>query len=101
LVLRGPWLSQSWLSEVWTEIHHSPIVDVRRVRAKDGAASYLAKYMGKSLEARYSWSHDWVWVGFVKSWRDLCCDGFEAGATMLDIIAVWEAILDAYRDRPK
>jgi len=96
LVMRGPWLSQSWLSEQWAQIHLSPIVDVRRVQRRDGAASYLAKYMGKSLDARYSWSWDWVWRGFVKDWRHLLADGFDAGADLFDIIAVWELILMRY-----
>jgi len=96
LVIRGPWLSQSWLSEQWADIHLSPIVDVRRVQGKDGAASYLAKYMGKSLDARYSWSWDWVWRGFVKDWRHLLADGFNAGAELVDIIAMWELILSRY-----
>lgn len=96
LVIRGPWLSQSWLSQQWAEIHLSPIVDVRRVQRKDGAASYLAKYMGKSSAARYSWSWDWVWRGFVKDWRALLVDGFSAGAELVDIIAMWELILTRY-----
>jgi len=96
VVLRGPWVPQSWLSEQWAEIHLSPIVDVRRVQAKDGAASYLAKYMGKSLESRYSWSQDWVWLGFVKDWKQLLTDGFAAGAELVDIIAMWGLILSRY-----
>lgn len=96
LVVRGPWISQSWLSQVWAEIHLSPIVDVRRVQRKDGAASYLAKYMGKSLDARYSWSWDWVWRGFVGDWRNLLSDGFSAGAGLVDIISVWEVMLSSY-----
>jgi len=96
LIIRGPWLSQSWLSRQWDQIHQSPIVDVRRVQRKDGAASYLAKYLGKSLDARYSWSWDWVWRGFVKDWRRLLTEGFEHGASLVDIISVWELILERY-----
>ena len=97
VILRGPYLPQWWLSQVWGEIHMSPVVDVRAVRGKAGAASYLAKYMGKSLEARYSWSWDWVWKGFVGDWKWLLRTGFEMGNSMLDIVSMWELLLDRYR----
>lgn len=95
-VIRGPYISQSWLSQAWGEIHRSPIVDVRGVRGLGGAASYLAKYMGKDDRARYSWSWDWVWKGFVGSWKALLVYGFRHDAPMVDIIRLWESILETY-----
>lgn len=99
VVVRGGYLPQWWLSQVWSEIHLSPIVDVRAIRQRAGLAGYLAKYMGKSSDARYSWSWDWVWKGFVKDWKALLRDGFEMGASMLDIVAMWELVLDRYASR--
>ncbi len=97
VILRGPYVSFWWLSQVWQEIHMSEVVDVRRVYKPGRLGNYLAKYLGKDMRARYSWSHDWVWRGFVADWKALCREGFENGASMLDIIDVWGVILDRYR----
>jgi len=99
VILRGPFIPQTWLSTVWKDIHLSPIVDVRGVRLKGGVAGYLAKYLGKDTRARYSWSWDWVWRGFAKSWRELVAEGLAGGASILDIVEVWGVILDGYRAR--
>lgn len=97
IIMRGPPIPQWWLSEVWAAVHLSPIVDVRAVRGKAGAAGYLAKYMGKSLESRYSWSWDWVWKGFVKTWHEFLTAMKWAFLPMVEIIRWWEYILDRYR----
>jgi len=97
VIIRGRYIPQSYLSRIWAAIHLSPIVDVRRVRGRVGAASYLAKYLGKDPYARYSWSWDWVWKGFVRDWRALISDGLSNGLKMVDIIDEWERILDRYR----
>ena len=99
VIVRGGYIPQWWLSRVWAEIHLSPVVDVRAVRGRAGGAAYLAKYLGKDARSRYSWGWDWVWRGFARDWRALCSDGYERGASMLDIVSVWEGILDAYRLR--
>lgn len=74
LCYRGEYIEQAALSAMWQEIHHSPIVDIRRVKAgrqsKRGVAGYLAKYMAKEMVKRYSWSWHWVYPGFVKTWRE-------------------------------
>jgi len=98
VIIRGPWIPQSILGRWWQVIHLSPIVDVRAVRRKSGAAAYLAKYLGKDPRSRYSWSWDWVWRGFAGDWHNLCVDGLAQGASMLDIIAMWEVVLDLFRE---
>lgn len=97
LVLRGPFIPHWWISQVWADLHLSPVVDVRTVREHRGMGAYLAKYLGKDLRARYSWSWDWVWRGFVTDWKDLLRSGSEHGADLFDIVAMWELILDRYR----
>lgn len=72
LIFRGPYLAKAMLSFLWTELHNSPIVDIRKVdlryKSKRRVASYLAKYMAKELFRRYSWSWEWVYKGFVATW---------------------------------
>jgi len=96
VILRGPWLPVSWLSRVWAEIHLSPIVDIRAVRGSVGAASYLAKYMGKDERARYSWSWDWVWRGFAGDWRQLCKQGYRQGMQSDAILRAWNTGIDYF-----
>jgi len=98
VLIKGPPIPHWWLSEVWSELHMSPVVWFSKVRHGAGAGAYLGKYLGKDPAARYSWSWDWVWKGFVKDWKVLVRDGFELGATMLDIVAMWELVLDRYRE---
>ncbi|MBA7636418.1 hypothetical protein ES703_44036 [subsurface metagenome] len=73
LIYRGHFLPQPELSRLWSEIHQSPIVDIRSVRASRhhlrGAAAELAKYMAKEGSRRYSWSWGWVYKGFVRTWK--------------------------------
>ncbi|MBA7551066.1 hypothetical protein ES705_43600 [subsurface metagenome] len=73
LIYRGRFLPQPELSRLWAEIHQSPIVDIRSVRASRhhlrGAAAELAKYMAKEGCRRYSWSWGWVYKGFVATWK--------------------------------
>ena len=97
LVLRGPYIPHWWLSQTWSQLHLSPVVDVRTVQDHRGMGSYLGKYLGKDLRARYSWSWDWVWKGFVADWKALLADGFGRGESMGLILEVWNGILDRYR----
>lgn len=99
VIVRGGYILQSRIAAWWAQIHLSPIVDVRAVQRKAGAASYLAKYLGKDPRSRYSWSWDWVWRGFARDWHNLCVDGLAQGVPMLDIIAMWEVVLDLFRER--
>lgn len=76
MVFRGSYIEQKLLSYLWSEIHNSPVVDIRKVKSgyknKRGVANYLAKYMSKEMFRRYSWSWGWVYKGFVKTWVLAC-----------------------------
>lgn len=73
VIFRGSWIAKWLLSQMWEEIRHSPVVDIRKVwagkKSKRRVASYLAKYMSKELFHRYSWSWNWVYKGFVGTWQ--------------------------------
>ena len=73
MIFRGSYIEQKYLSYLWSNIHQSPVVDIRKIRGKKKdkkrVASYLAKYMTKELYKRYSWSWGWVYKGFVKVWK--------------------------------
>lgn len=78
IIFRGRYIAQAYISEMWHEIHHARVVDIRRAysgKNRRGLASYLAKYMAKDNALRYSWSWGWVWRGFVRDWGRLkrCC----------------------------
>lgn len=68
VLYRGSYISQRLLSEWWLEIHKASVVDIRSTYGtKRKIAGYLVKYMLKRM-ASYSWSQDWVYRGFVKTW---------------------------------
>lgn len=73
MIYRGGFIPQRVLSELWSEIHQAPIVDIRSVKASGrqqrGAAGELAKYMAKEGCRRYAWSWGWVYKGFVRTWK--------------------------------
>jgi len=74
IILRGEYIAQAALSEMWQEIHKAKVVDIRRCnlkRGKRGLAAYMAKYMSKENIFRYSWSWSWVWRGFAGHWTRL------------------------------
>lgn len=71
VLFRGSYIEQQLIKSMWTDIHHSSIVDIRIVsprRHPRALASYMAKYMSKELAGRYSWSWGWVWRGFCRDW---------------------------------
>lgn len=71
VLFRGSYISQKLISHWWSQIHQSPIVDIRAVRPYGGkkrVASYMAKYMSKETAGRYSWGWGWVWRGFAGHW---------------------------------
>lgn len=71
VLMRGSYVAQWYLSQLWEKIHLSPIVDVRKAYGrKADVAAYLAKYMVKAGE-RYSWNRAWVYQGFVQTWVEL------------------------------
>lgn len=72
MAFRGQYIDQKWLSDMWLQIHSSPVVDIRQLKSgardKRRAANYLAKYMAKEMCRRYSWSKYWVYPGFIRVW---------------------------------
>lgn len=74
ILLRGRYIDQVVLSQMWQEIHGSKIVDIRKVRNIHGRrqmANEMAKYMAKDTSGRYSWDWGWVWPGFCRDWQRL------------------------------
>jgi len=74
VILRGTYIQQAAISEMWQEIHKAKIVDIRAIkqrRTRAQLAAYMAKYLAKENFFRYSWSWSWVWKGFVKDWEKL------------------------------
>ncbi len=55
-------VSQKWLSDQCRELLDAPIVDIRRITGKRGAAQYVSKYIGKD-PARFE--------GCKRYWRSL------------------------------
>ena len=51
ILMRAPFMPQSLISRIWNELTGAPIIDIRAVRNKREIASYVGKYLTKSLEA--------------------------------------------------
>jgi len=74
ILFRGSYIESSLISAMWKQIHHAPVIDIRRVRQngnKRRLASYMAKYLSKENIYRYSWNWGWVWRGFCRDWTEL------------------------------
>jgi len=74
VLFRGQYIAQAYISELWNQIHHAKVVDIRAVgkrRSKRALAAYMAKYLSKENIFRYSWSWSWVWRGFCRHWDRL------------------------------
>jgi hypothetical protein len=76
IVYRGKYIPQKWLSDQWTEIHKSPIVDIRSLyetrKGLKGIVFYLVgDYLAKQSFERMSWSYSWVFPAFVSCWKRL------------------------------
>jgi hypothetical protein len=48
ILIRGPYLDWWWLSRQMERLTDSPRVDIRKVHNGQGAARYMAKYIGKA-----------------------------------------------------
>ena len=75
-VLMGNYIPQAWLSKTWAEIHGSPIVDIRALRVGrkgvKGIANYLvSNYLVKQPILRMSYGWKWLWLGAVRSWKNI------------------------------
>lgn len=65
ILTRLPFVSQKWLSQCMAELNDSPIVDIRKVKNRDKAVTYVCKYLAKSPQIfrgckRYWTSLDWL-----------------------------------------
>lgn len=47
ILMRGGWIDQHWLSSQMSALTDSPIVDIRAIKHRRGAAKYVAKYTAK------------------------------------------------------
>ncbi len=89
ILFRGSYIEQAYLSYLWGQIHHSPVVDIRRVGGHHRLACYLANYLAKSPSGRYSYSWNWVWKGFAHSWKILKRFSREMGWTYQELLTIW------------
>lgn len=48
ILARLKWIDQRWLSDQMRALTGAPIVDIRRIRHRNVAAAYVAKYIGKA-----------------------------------------------------
>jgi hypothetical protein len=76
IVFRGKYMPQQWLSEQWTDIHKSSIVDIRSLcdtrKGLIGIVFYLVgNYLAKQSFERMSWGYSWVFPAFVSCWKRL------------------------------
>jgi hypothetical protein len=73
IVYRGSYLPHSWISSVWSEIHNSPIVNIRLLDFNDmkkTSCYIVSQYMSSqgSSYVRSSQSWNWVFRGFKSMW---------------------------------
>lgn len=71
ILVRSAWIDQAWLSRQMQRLTNSPIVDIRAIHSKRGAAKYVAKYTAKGpgkfgTLKRYWASKAWEVVPYVK-----------------------------------
>lgn len=74
-----PFIPQAYISDVWSDVHSSEIVDLRSVSFKDGskkAARYIVAQYTAGQDTSYirsSLSRGWVYEGWRRDWKD-CWD---------------------------
>lgn len=70
ILYRGDYVSQKMVSAFWSEIHLSPVVDIRLARGgRARLGLYLSKYLCKNVYNRFWCSYGWVfkgWLGWSK-----------------------------------
>lgn len=101
VLFRGSYIDQMLLSNIWQEIHHAKVIDIRAVQpwvSRHKLASDMASYMSKANLYRYSWNWDWVWRGFCKDWKELKHRLLPLGSilpytTFKDILRFWQMCL--------
>ncbi|MBA7709147.1 hypothetical protein ES703_118059 [subsurface metagenome] len=92
ILFRGSYIEQVYLSKLWAEIHHAPVVDIRLAKKGNRAlAGHLARYMAKAPAGRCGYSWGWVWRGFAGSWARLKKFGWELGVSMDEVLTFWNS----------
>ena len=102
--LRGSYIEQKVLSDMWQQIHGAKVVDIRRVKQLHGTrqmGNEMAKYMAKESSGRYSWDWGWVWKGFCGHWCQLKRSWryYNFGSTVdnwvpfSDLLKIWRGFL--------
>jgi hypothetical protein len=76
IVYRGSYLPHSWVSSSWSEIHNSPIVNIKLLNFNDmkkTACYVVSQYISSqgSSYVRSSQSWNWVFRGFKTLWYHL------------------------------
>jgi hypothetical protein len=51
LILRAPYVPQTLLSRIWSELTGAPIVDVRLIHGANAITNYVCKYLAKNTAA--------------------------------------------------
>ena len=76
ILYRGSYLPYSWLSSVWSEIHNSPIVNIKLLNLHDSiktscyiVSQYVSFQYSSYVRSSQSW--DWVFHGFKTLWYGL------------------------------
>jgi hypothetical protein len=97
IVYRGSYLPHSWISSVWSEIHNSPIVNIKLLDFEDmkkTSCYIVSQYMSSqgSSYVRSSQSWNWVFRGFKSMWYLLKRDYHHK------CFSLWEDILKKHAD---
>jgi len=90
-----PYIDQRWLSEAWSELHKSPVVDIRLLKGgAKGIARYLvSQYCAGQEFIRQSWAYEWVYKGFIKVWEGLKWMSAQVRGTREALLNIWRAHL--------
>lgn len=70
LLVRGPWIAQKYISDQMRDLINSPIVDIRKVKHRKGAAAYVSKYIGKDPHRFATCKRYWHTKGWVVERKD-------------------------------
>ena len=74
VLFRGNYMDQKWISDAWSDVHSSFIVDIRKVSSLKKAANYLMKYLvkdGNCIDGYVECSD-----GVIRELRDAKKEGF-------------------------
>jgi hypothetical protein len=64
ILLRAPFIPQSWISDTMKELINAPIVDIRRVGQARNAARYVSKYLAKGPKPFANLKRYWSSQGY-------------------------------------